>query len=365
MKVLVCLVLMMSLSLFLSAQDISISMNPQYQFYNVLPASSFDFQNPANQPLFFTVTASNTTGQPIEEFYLTYSLSWNDEYLIDFETRARNLDPLAADIPLIFNNQDILNETGSRYFGRPNPSLTLTEIIDRIPNFRDVIINTGMLPDGIFIFVVRLVDANGQLLSNDDSMEIRVMNPGGIFLVSPGVSLGSTIPTVSSMPANFIWSSNLAASPLNPFRLIIKEFDDPSMLTPDYIETDGLTISDIDNLQSTYYSDYIPLQDGRYYAWQISTEIIDPTLSIPPEINSPYYVFRYEEDSSYDQEGAMNAIRMYLLSLNISWVTEMLNNGFDPSGIIDYNGTVWSGSGAENLIYELQNRQVIDVKLAD
>ncbi len=365
MKVLVCLIAIMSLSLFSYAQDISISLNPQYQFYNVLPVSSFDYQNPGNQPLFFTVTASNTTGEPIDEFYLTYSLGWNDEPLIDFETRARNRESLAADTPLIFNNQDILVETGSRYFFRPVPTLTLAEIVDRIPDFRDVIINTGMLPDGVYLFTVRLVDANDQLLSNEDNMVIRVMNPGGIFLVSPGVSLGNTIPAVSSIPVSFIWSSNLASSPQNPFRLVIKEFDDPSLLSPDFIEMEGLTIAEIDNLQNTYYSDFIPLQDGKYYAWQISTELIDPTVSIPPGITSPYYVFRYVEDASYDQEGAMNAIRMYLLSLNINWVTELLNSGFDPSGIIDYNGTVWTGSGAENLIFELQNRQVIDVKLAD
>lgn len=365
MKVTICFLLFLSLTLSLAAQDVSIRIIPETRFYNVLRLSSFDFQNPNNQPIFFTLNVRNETEENIEDLYLHYSLSMNSGYLIDPGTRVRYKQTLAPGQQLVFTNRDILTETGSALFGIPEPQYSPIDIIDRMPEFRDVVLDTGLFPDGTYTFTTQFLDSSNQMLSNEATQMIIVRNPGGIFLITPGAALGSTVQSVSAMPVNFIWSSNLAGSTYNPFTLKIKEFDDPAFLTPDYVDGDGYTVAEVEITGNTHYSDYLPLQEERYYAWQVTTSIIDAGLASPAEISSPYYVFRYSADPEYNQEATLNALRQYLLSLNIAWVNELLEAGFEPSGIINYNNTLWSGSGAENLVNELRGREVLDVRLAE
>ncbi|MBW6515763.1 MAG: hypothetical protein K0B81_03985 [Candidatus Cloacimonetes bacterium] len=368
MKALICLIMLLGLIISLSAEEYPIAISiTGPTFYNVLRISSFDLQVPANQPLFFRVVANNITTENIDNPYLFFSLNKNSDLLIEPETRVRYKFALTPNQPLVFTNRDVITEVGSTLFDSPYPVFTALDVIENMPDFRDVILNTGLFPDGDYTFTVQFRSNvfPYQALSNEVSLTFLIRNPGGIFLINPGTILGGAIPIVSSLPVNFLWSSNLAASTFNPFRLIVKEFDDPYLLYPEFIETEGHTITDVEILTGTYYSDFVPLQEDRYYAWKIETPIIDPTLALPASISSPYNVFRYSTGNGYDNEGVLNAIRIYLLSLNIQWVTELLNSGFDPSGIIDYNGTIWSGTGAENMINELKNRPVIDVNLAE
>lgn len=366
MKVLVCLILILSFCLSVMAQDYPISVTMTGPtFYNMLRISSFDLQVPANQPLFFQVTAFNNAQEGIENPHLYFSLMMNTNTLIEPNTRVTYKHTINPGSQLIFTNRDIITEVGSLMFNRPVPNFSALDVIDNMPDFRDIILNTGLFPDGNYTYTIQFRDDNNQPLSEEASLTFIIRNPGGIFLINPGVALGGAIPAISSMPVNFIWSSNLAATSYNPFRLIVKEFDDPSLLYPEYIEAEGHTIANVEISSSTYFSDYIPLQEDKFYAWKIETPLIDPTVSEPGKISSTYNVFKYTIDQNYNNEVLVNALRVYLLSLNIPWVTELLNSGYDPSGIINYNGSVWSGSGAENMIQELRSRPVIDVNLVE
>ncbi len=373
MRVLICIILLMSLSITLIAQEYPMSITlTGPTFYNVLRLSSLDLQVPANQPLFFRVISRNETQQQIAHPYLFYSLTMNSEVLIEPNTRVRYRFDLEPGQQLSFTNRDIMTEVGSTLFDSPDPTFSALDVIDKIPEFRDIILQTGLLPDGTYTFTTQFRDDNQQNLSEEVSLTFVIRNPGGLFLISPGAPVGSTIPVVSGLPVNFLWSSNLVISPYNPFTLKIKEFDDLALLSYDFLVDEGPSIYNgwdysVEVQTVNYYSGYLPLQEGKYYIWQISTPLIDPTVAEAGMLSSPIYAFRYSvsESGGYDNEITMNAIRIYLMNLNIQWVTELLNSGFDPSGVINYNGTVWSGQGAEQIIHQISDRAVTDVKLAE
>jgi hypothetical protein len=354
----------MSFSLLAQEYDVTISFNPNEQFYNVLRVASFDTQAPQNQPTFFRVSA--VVNNPVSQPDLHYSLKMDSVYLIDPGTRARFKGDLSAGThPNFFTNRDVFAEGGSDLFEAIDP-ISVSQILDNVPHLRDVILNTGLFPDGRYIFTAQFFNRNtSDPVSNEAEFRFTVRNPGGIFLISPGVALGGRIPQVSSMPLNFIWSSNLARGTDNPFLLTVKEFDDPYLLSSDFIETEGQVVAEEIIEGSNFFSEYLPLKEGRYYAWQVTSFLHDPTVSTPPVIKSPFYVFQYSTDAEYDNKAAIEAIRLYLLSLNIQWITELLNQGFDPSGILNYDGSVLSGPGAEALINQLKNRQVIETRRVD
>lgn len=367
MKATVCFITMLIMVFSLSARrgEYPLQITTEYRpFYNVLRVASFDTQAPENQPVFFRIRVNNTSSETFITPYLYFSLKMNSTYLIDEGTNTRYLSQIPPGILPPFTNREIFTETDLGLFS--GVDISVDDILNRIPGLRDVVLNTGLFPDGSYTFVLQFKDSiTNTEISPPVHISFEVRNPSGIFLISPGIALGGRIPDISSSPASFVWSSNLARFPENPFTLIVKEFDDPSLLSSDFVETGGQVIAEVVIPDVNYFSDYIPLQEGRYYAWQVSTEILDPTVATQPVIRSPYYVFRYSTDSAFDNKVAVDAIRTYLYSLNIQWITELLNTGYNPTGVLNYDGAVWSGDGAVNLLNDIGSRQVVETRLTD
>ena len=355
--------------------DLTISGPP---FYNVLRISSFDVKNANNQPVFFTVRTRNITTEDLTDIWLHFSMTWNNQNLIDPNTRARYKNSqLLPGESITFTNRDVFTESNSFFFDGPIPRITVSEIIDNLTELRDVILNTGLFPDGSYTITTQFKNESGTIEhSPKRTLTFTVRNPGGIFLIRPGSVPGSAITTVTSTPVTFLWSSNLTGSQVgNRFTLLIKEFDDPDLLTPSFIETSGNTIVNFSNIQNTYYSEFINFKENRYYAWQISTDLFDPaagSFSAPSEIKSPYYVFRYstetEQIDPMEPTGDTNPsdnINTLLLDLNIPGLIMFLNDGYSPTGVIEYNGVIYTGTEAENLLQNLLTQPVNSFNITD
>lgn len=337
------------------------------EYYNVLRISSFDVTTPQNQPTFFTLTITNNTDEEIERPYMNYQLHWNNEILIDTKSRYRRT--IRGREQFSITNRDIFSRAGSPMFHSPKPSIDISKILDRkLPHLRDTVLKTGLFPDGRYTFTAWFTsdEAGTNKISGElEPFTFTVRNPGGLFLIAPGTALGSiSIPTVSSTPVSFRWSSNLVGS--NTFKLLVKEFEDTTMLNPSFIEIGGNVIIDEDVEEGkSFFSDFIDLKEGRYYAWQVSTELVDPTSRTQPVIKSPFYVFRYSTSTDDTQEDNIKNIELFLMNLNIPELIKLIAEGYRPTGVIEHNGQVFSEGQIQAVLQDLLSREIIRVDIVD
>jgi len=361
----ILLVMMLGIMLYAVEEPLEITLSGQ-SFFNVLRVSSFDTKAPGNQPVFFRIVVKNKENNDFNDAYLRFTLAHNGTELVN--SRAKYKPTIAGKQTFVLTNRDIFVENETAIFGKPDPKISAIDIMDKIPDVKDVVLNTGLFPDGDYKFTLRFENRNNKIISNEVSLNIKVKNPSGIFLVRPGGPAGKTPPTVSDQPITFIWSSNLAGMKDSKFQFVLKEFDDSSMMTPGFIETGGRVIVNEKDLDVPFYSKYIPLKDGRFYAWQVSTKIIDPAAgrySKSDEINSPFNVFQYVEHGQTDDSGNIAAVNDFLKGLGIPAIMQLLGDGYTPTGVIEYNGVFYSGNDAEALLRELLQKAIKKVVVSE
>ncbi|MCB5231148.1 MAG: hypothetical protein WCX83_04245 [Candidatus Cloacimonas sp.] len=357
------LILLLSVTLFADVNSISVNLSGQ-QHYNVLRISSFDTNVPENQPEFFRLTIRNNENVELNDVYLRFKFLLNDDLLVD--SRSRYKPGLQAGETLILTNRDIFVDADSPLFSRPEPKISPADIMDKIPKVRDVVFDTGLFPDGKYTFTVQFEERDHKPLSPEASHTFRIKNPSGIFLVRPGNQLGGKIPTVSDTPLTFIWSSNLAGASDTKFRFVLKEFDDPYMVTPGFVETGGMVLADVDGISDTYYSGYIPFKDGRYYAWQVSANLIDPAgRDATAILKSNYNIFTFKTQDEMTDTVDNEAYMDFLMSLRTPLILQFIADGYLPTGEIEYNGVVYRGADAEALLNELLSRTIKKVEVTD
>ncbi len=367
------LIVLLSFSVLIADNLLEISVSGNF-YYNVLRISSFDVKNPQNQPIFFTVTGRNISGEVLSNIRIKFALEYNSSELLSSTVRYKSDLPQGQSFT--FTNRDVFTELESPFFGSPSPKIEVSDVIDALPNLKDTILNTGLFPDGSYALIIQFVDADSNPISDESSLSFTVRNPGGIFLISPGSRVGSNIPVIGSTPVNFIWSSNLintydpATGVGNKFNLIVKEFDDTSLLAPGSIETSGEVVLSIENLTGNFYNEFSNFRNNRYYAWQISTGLIDPStgdFSAPNAIKSNYNVFKYESEAegAMSEEEATNLFLLFLANLNLQDIMNLIGEGYRPTGTIEFQNKTYTGSNAEAVIRELMTRQIESITIVD
>ncbi len=367
MKLYIWIVFILFILSSLSGQDNNLPLSLSIRgpnYYNVLRISSFDVKNPHHQPNFFTLTTENTGEADIVEPYLHFTFKWNDDNIIDPGTKTQYRRTIRQGERVIFTNRDLFVESDQIDFSRPTPSISISDVIDNVPHIRDTVLKTGLFPDGRYIFMSQFRDREGNRLSNEVSFTFVVRNPGGIFLISPGTPLGVNIPTISSSPISFNWISNLTGTQ-NLFHLQVTEFEDSSDLSPGFIDVSGNQVLNEENLSDTFYSNFIDLKDGRYYAWQVSTSIIDPAELTTSEITSQYYAFRYSSNDNDNDGKIINDILFLLMSFNQPEIMDLIASGFVPSGIIEHNGRVYRMEEIQSILQDIAMQNIISIEIVD
>jgi hypothetical protein len=367
--------------------QMTLDLTPGITFFNSLNASSFDPDQPNNQPLIFTVQIHNTG---LIEYSMHVELLWNSNQLFDtyFLAKTENIQSMT---PL--TNQSLLTANASMYFHSPDPGLDLNSIMNENPEFKDAILNTGRLPDGIYYIHLQTVspDNHSQVYSNELVISFEVRNANAIYLQSPGVPLGSMIPSLGVLPLTFIWNSNLvglniAQMPsLGKFTLTIREFNQVEELQADNVEN-GQIFRLIPDIMGSIYTEYIPFQNNKYYAWQISTPLSASNSNNPddvPALKSPWYVFKFTSEVTGDGSGGDNGtgltgsngasggttaedeLLIFLTNLNDPQVNGLLNDEFRPTGNVFVGDQLYTGNSALQQLQRLAGKTIKSITVSD
>lgn len=345
--------------LWAQSPQIEVACNPSDLFVNSLSASSFDPVNPLNQPYLTTITVTNKV-QTAYRFSMNIRIQWNQVEIINFTSRSNNL--LHNGIPGIYTNRDLITSSQSANFDAPEGDVSIQHVLEQNTVLRDAL-QSGYFPDGTLTFrftATPLAEYITNPVSDEAIFTIRIKNINAIFLSYPGKPVGQTPPDISIKPVTFMWNSVNNAE--NKFRLLIKEFMPNNAPTLNTVETGGKKVFE-QEVQGMIYSDFLPLHNNRYYAWQVSTTLQNEYQSDSESLSSEWYVFRYSSETGTSLAD-ISELMAILRSLNNSEINGVFDSGFVTTGAIFYEGQIYTGTDALNLARTLIGQE-IEVEVSD
>jgi len=165
--------------------------------FDIVYPSAFDKDDPAGQPIIFTLSLTNGTDQP-KHFKLAMSLTSDTygELLTSTEGMIIKYDKIRGNegnhdylvfapnqqFPPLTNRDIIKNEV--KIDGSWN------DILDNIPDFEDFVMANGFFPSGTYTFTFYLHDmSTGEIFSDSDIMIIY--NDMQVNLLAPGTQVTS------------------------------------------------------------------------------------------------------------------------------------------------------------------------------
>jgi hypothetical protein len=202
--------------------------------------------------------------------------------------------------------------------------MSLSDITNANPDFKNTVLETGCFPDGTYRFEIEAY-YNGQA-GGTASSTIMVQSPLAVTLIYPGSPAGSTLQNYYEQFPSFIWSTNLSNAHFKLFEL----------------DTANMSAEEIEQLP-TYYEQNVsggilaypaaapPLRVGNTYAWQIIATTNSPAG--PGILKSPVYAFKVV--NSGNSEVYVQILNQLLANLHVEGmeaVMDLLNAGYVPSG---------------------------------
>lgn len=361
-KALVLLVFVTLFGLSLWAQ-VSLNFSPRSIQVNELKPFDFDPISPQEQPQITTLTITNT-GAP-EYIKLEVRLKWNETYIIKpAEVRLITREPLGNGQSIIISNRDLITEEGGLDL-RPDGSINigLMDVLDQLPELSQAAM-AGFFPDGTLKFEVMAKRESQATWETNTDFRLTVRNLTTITLQSPGKPIGQMPPVIGELPVNYFWHA--LATGFNDHYLQIKEFAPLSPPQTSNIASTGRKV--YDDIAESGFNQYMPLNDGYYYAWKVYSPLFGPTSpkvvrrgqNQPKKVESNWYVFRYV--AHHDQSNESQEVQAMLNTLNNSTLATLLNLGYTPTGEVVYQGKSYSGQEAINILNTLLN-QDIEVQL--
>jgi hypothetical protein len=275
---------------------IDVLQQPQ-PLYNYFYAISLDPDSPNNQIDLFKVKLS-ATAEPVpgDEYLVHVKLMWtgSDTPLLDLqEIRPKttgNAYPLLPSGVIVHSADVISNETSSDF----SANVDFDDVIDSSPDFKDAVLETGMFPDGTYYLDISAHDKNtGELISNEVSLQFRILNPSAITLIRPGRPTIGLPQVISFAFPDFAWISNL-----DEFIFYIYEVEE-GMANQEEVETEEpLFISDNINSKNYVYPPNAPtLIDGKIYGWKITSILESSDINQDP-LESNMRFFKYSRSNN-------------------------------------------------------------------
>jgi len=352
---LICFVLMANWML----AQITIQLSPPSIFVNRLNTGSFDPVNPLNQPILTHVTFTNI-GTESTKYNVQVIINWNELQVVN--VNFNSISHLLPGNSVIYTNRDLITNSASAAFEAPDGDMDITTIMNRSPVLRDAL-QAGYFPDGSLKFKIVTTPFNKQNLKEDATFVITIKNINAIFLTYPGRSIGLTPPEIDLTPVSFLW--NTINTPSNTFKLKIKEFVPGIPPTINSVNTGGRVISNED-VTNNIFTEFVPFKNKHYYAWQVSTGLINETnfnnTNIVNPLVSDWYVFRYIAERGQSSNSSQQ-MQIILNMLNDPQIQNLLALGFELTGMVIFEGRVYTGQEALDLINSLIGKDLeIEVK---
>jgi len=359
-------------------QDIEATFTPPIISVNTFATASFDPNTPETQPILTTLRIRNTSAEDFY-FFMKVEVFWsgvtsalvNATYISSQSLGAGQFYPTLTNQDLITNQATgLFNQIGEIQF-------SLDEIVDRSTVLKNAVL-AGYFPDGSLSIRISALPAESDVPPQNwtnatvAQFTINVRNAGVIHLISPGATIGNVPPQVSYKPVSFVW--NAINTGFNDLVLTIREFP-PNMPptsgsvaytgTPLSLPNEGVIDSGVNS-----FSEFLPFNEGYYYAWRVSTTSYSETNPYTPPRNvsaagtiaSNWNVFRYLSDEAVAQTS--NDIQAILNQLSNLALQNLYNAGFLPTGTVIVGGRSYSGQEAVDLVESLLGRE-LDIRVRD
>ncbi len=339
---------------------------PDNILLNELSSATFDPENAEGQPHLTTFTIQNISSKE-HTLGMKIELSWNGKKMPVTEFQSRR--PIAPSERLFLTNVDLFTNASSANFVRVSGKITFDDIMKIDPTLKQALLS-GYFPDGVIRADISLRSVTSGPYEPPSTFTITVKNTGTITLLSPGQKLGSTPPQVSMKPVSFAW--NAVNTGFNKAWITIKEF--PQTVPPTqnsvaltgslfYETPDEMAAQDLIN--NFMFAEYLPFNDGSYYAWQITLDrFTEDNPKLPPSrrpdsassLKSDWYVFQYVTDGGI--VGNMSELKALLMSLDNADINTLIAAGFDPAGNVILNGRNYSGHEAIRVLQEIITKDI-------
>jgi len=339
------------------------SFNPGSIQVNTMSITSFDPNDPESQPLLTALTV-NYNGAIKPRMDIKVRVVWNNQTLAEADFQSQDSVNPQTMYPEVFTSRQLISNDGHPDFEKKpfSPDISFEEIADS-PTFGDAVLS-GYFPDGKLEFRIWVRPYStapwDEPSSNDVSATytINIRNAGTITLLSPGAQIGQTPTQISNSPVSFLW--NNVDTGFNNYSIEVKEFAESNPPTINTVASTGTLIYQGSNAQSGD-APYIPFTVGRYYAWQVSTDLSNEfnphrTTARTPVLKSNWFVFKYVNEGDASQ--GISELQAQLNLLNNSELRSIYNAGFNTVGTVIFEGRTYSGQDAIDLVESLSGKEI-------
>jgi hypothetical protein len=326
--------------------------------------STFDIDplNPQAQPLLTNLTV--TKFGAAQRFDLQVQIKWNNAVIVgEGEALYGSIQPVPEGNPMNLTNRDLVSNDSGLYL-QSQTNIDLMEAVKAYPTLKEALM-AGYFPDGNLELHVSIKAQGTTIWENSDVFTLVIRNAGAIYLSSPGSRINSMPPQISGLPVSFFW--NAVATNFNEQYLIIKEFAPNEIPESNTVESRGAVVfnSALNGIGSVSsgFSEYIPLNDGCYYAWQVYSPLHDGSNPVVPDtrnmnsakrLASSWYVFQYVEDSL--NQLIAGEIYGILSQLENDLILSLLLQGYKPTGEVFLDGRSYRGQEALDVVESLAGK---------
>ena len=250
------------------------------------------------QPDLFTVILTNTVGTPVDislkvtlriENLKVLQLSGSD--LAWAQSLVFKLGPQGKQI----SNRD-LSQKNQPYSIDGSKSGYDEETGEAL---QDVILQSGLLPSGTYIFHVEVYDEFDQLIPGAEfTHTLIVSNPSRVDLVGPGTSFGETLIVIATNTPQFFWSTDAIATGQSKFFIRVVKVEGATS-AEEAMQGFAVWEKVVENQTTGIYPssvEAIPLEAGQTYAWQVKRLV--ETSSGTNELQSDIFWFKLEDPTT-------------------------------------------------------------------
>lgn len=310
--------------------------------FDIVYPSAFDKDDPAGQPIIFTLDLLNMSGDTLQ-YKMAMSLT-NPNYDRPLLSEADGLIKTYDGIPgntestyLAFapmqvytlSNRDIINNN-VKIEGSWN------DVLSDIPDFEDFVMANGYLPSGTYTFTFHLYDMqmveieqSSATMNISNDMQVNLLAPG--TEVTSGQSIDLLLPLSDNTPT-FAWQSSATWYELTLWEL------DPSIYQSVIIDDlpDPLVVlKDLPQQYYQYDSSLPELQDEYIYIWNVIGDFTS-TLGME-DVSSEYYGFKFQASTGGGDPNVENLI-VNLAAIGLLDPGQLGN--YAPTGQVYVNGVL-------------------------
>lgn len=335
-----------------------IDMRLDVNSFDIVYPSAFDKDDPAGQPIIFSLDIMNISG---DDMQCKLAMSLNSaEYgvlLSEADGLIKTYDGIPGNTesqylafaPLqayALTNRDIITNA-VKIEGSWN------DVLNNIPDFEDFVMANGYLPSGTYTFTFYLYDLQmveiehgsaTMFITND--MQVNLLAPG--TEVTSGQSVDLLLPLSDNTPT-FAWQSAATW-----YELTIWELD-PSVyqvVVIDDLPDPLVVLKDLSQQYYQYGSSLPDLQDEYVYVWNVVGKFTS-TLGSEQQ-SSEYYGFKFQAASAGGDPNVENLI-MNLAAMGLLDPGQIGN--YQPTGQIYVNGVLITVENISEFLTGLFNGQ--------